>query len=298
MDVVYPYKGTPDDFEMRYSLRSLVNLPHDRVIIAGDRPAITSGFVEHIDAPRISDRFQSSTANLLAAVNLAGVPGDFVLMHDDMFILEPWSFKHEHRGTIDEYLRKGGPTGDYRRRTEETRDILRAHGVDEPLFFGLHTPTIYNGKRLIEVTKEFEGQGYLLRTLYHNLFPQPCERQDDVKVRWWVGDEVVGGVVSTTDQCADFPEFREWIAALFPERSRYEIAGPCLILGYAPSVWAEAELALAKKPYPSVIASPEAAAHWPGEVLAIASDDDHAVRIAALHGFNEVVFCGRSEATA
>ncbi len=70
----------------------------------------------------------------------------------------------------------------------------------------------------------------------------------------------------------------------------------CLVLGYAPQVWDEVAAALGEHEFGGVIASPEAAAHWPGPVLAIADDDGHAERLAAMHGFSDVVWCGRQPA--
>ncbi len=81
-----------------------------------------------------------------------------------------------------------------------------------------------------------------------------------------------------------------WVAANY----RQDLGGRCLLLGYAPGLWADVEAALDAGAVDAVIASPEAAAHWPGEVLAIASDDAEAARLAAGYGFDEVVWCGRT----
>lgn len=70
-------------------------------------------------------------------------------------------------------------------------------------------------------------------------------------------------------------------------------AGRCLVLSYGTGVWTEAAAALGAGKFDAIIASPEAARHWPGDVLAIADDDEHAERLAAMHGFVDVVFCGR-----
>lgn len=222
MDVVYPYKRTVDEFELRYSLRSLVNLPHGRAIVAGDKPRIVSDAVFWAGAIPHHDRFASSTINILAAIHQAGIEGDFVVMNDDMFILEPWAFRHEHRGTIDEYLATAAAKGGYRRRAAHTRDILRAHGIADPLFFGLHTPTVYDAGRLIDLVAQFKGERYLLRTLYHNLFPAPAEQRDDVKVRQWSGDLPARDVLSVSDMCSFDPRFRAWISERFPGPSPYE----------------------------------------------------------------------------
>lgn len=71
-------------------------------------------------------------------------------------------------------------------------------------------------------------------------------------------------------------------------------AGRCLVLGYGETLWGDVDAALQDGPPGAVIASPEAAAHWPGPVLAVADDDAHGARLAAMHGFDDVVFCGRA----
>lgn len=300
MDIVYPYKSAPDDFELRYSLRSLSNVPHGRVIVAGDKPIIISDAVQHVPVGRMEDRYQSSTANIVAAIRGADITGDFIVMHDDIFALRPWSFRHEHLCSIDEYLRGGHAAGLYRSYIETTRDILRAKGIADPLWFGLHTPTIYNAQRLVELVEGFAGYRYLLRTLYHNLFPAPSERRLDVKARFWKEPNPQADVLSISDDLARSAGFRQWIAARFQDICRYEVAatGRCLILGYGPTLWADVEHALDNADYAAVIASPEAAEHWPGNILAVAHDDEHADRIARSIGFDEVTWCGRTKEAA
>lgn len=223
MDVVYPYKARPLDVELRYSLRSLqLYMPHRNVIVAGQCPVSLGGQVRFVPVMPDKDRYRSSTANILAAAESAVETDEFVVMHDDIFLLEPWSFRHENRGTIDEYLWSGAPQGLYRLHVEWTRDILLAHGVAEPLWFGLHTPTIYERGKLVELIKEFKGQRYLLRTLYHNLFPQPSERREDVKVREWTGEPAGLDILSISDEVATNRSFLSWLTKRFPSPSRYE----------------------------------------------------------------------------
>lgn len=221
MDVVYPYKSRPRDLELRYSLRSLSNMPHSRVIVAGDKPNLR---ITHVPVRRHADRYRSSTANILAAAETAVETDQFIVMHDDMFILEPWAFRHENRGTIEEYLSTGNSTGMYRSHIEWTRDLLNAHGVTDPLWFGLHTPTVYDREKLIGLILDFKGERYLLRTLYHNLFPQPSARRDDVKRRAW-GAPPTGDVLSISDRCAWEKPFLSWVSKRFPRPSIYEKPG-------------------------------------------------------------------------
>lgn len=86
----------------------------------------------------------------------------------------------------------------------------------------------------------------------------------------------------------------DWIE----EHYRGAAPGRCLVLGYAAGIWDELAAVVGQGPFDAVIASPEAARHWPGQVLAIAADDRHAERLARMHGFAETVWCGRSERIA
>lgn len=223
MDVVYPYKSRPFDIELRFSLRSLRYMEHNRVIVAGDKPQITSDELIHVPVQPIANRYLSSTTNIATAAARAVTTDEFVVMNDDIFLLEPWTFVHENRGTIEEYLASGLPKGRYRAYVERTRDILVSHGVADPLWFGLHTPTVYERTKLIKLVKDFEGERYLLRTLYHNMFPQPSRRREDVKRREW-GDVPAGDVLSISDSCAGVG-FQQWAVATFAEPSPYETRG-------------------------------------------------------------------------
>lgn len=68
----------------------------------------------------------------------------------------------------------------------------------------------------------------------------------------------------------------------------------CLVLGYGPDLWDDVAAAVAVDRFDAVIVSPEAAPYWPAPVLAVADDDAHAERLVAMHGFRDVVFCGRT----
>lgn len=83
-----------------------------------------------------------------------------------------------------------------------------------------------------------------------------------------------------------------WVRHHYRKRN----AGRCLLLGYGPSLWADVNAALDGPPFDGVIASPEAAEHWPGEIAAIAETNEHAARLAYLLGFDDAVWCGLEEA--
>lgn len=224
MEVVYPYKAVPGDWALRYSLRSLANLEHSRVIVSGDMPrSIVGGGFYCNRVATCPDRWRSSLNNIESAARDLVQGEKFVVMNDDIFLLEPWDFRHENRGTIAEYLESGSGRGEYRQRVRDTFDILRGMGIAEPIFYGLHTPTVYERAKLLDLVADLRGRAYLLRTVYHNLFPSPSVRAKDVKIREWTGREAEGlSVLSITDGLAHDPRFTAWMHARFPKASQYE----------------------------------------------------------------------------
>lgn len=77
---------------------------------------------------------------------------------------------------------------------------------------------------------------------------------------------------------------------------RREPRGHCVILTHEGDVWGDAEKAFDVGGVDGVIASPEAAEHWPGQIDAVARDNREAALLARMHGFDEVTWCGSREA--
>lgn len=220
MQVVFPYKRTAGDLELRYALRSLVNVPHDGVVIAGDITTITNDTVQTVKVPRVGcDRYMLSTANLIAAMDY--VDGDFIVMHDDIFVLKPWTWKHEHKSRLAD---PGEAQGDYLNRIRSTASMLRSIGVADPLFYGLHKPNVMNKRKLLDLLAEYPmpKYRYLLRTMYWNIYREPSTQCEDVKVKQWPAD-VPDDILSISDNVARLATFQEWINRRFPVASRYEV---------------------------------------------------------------------------
>lgn len=88
----------------------------------------------------------------------------------------------------------------------------------------------------------------------------------------------------------EFARGKKWVRRHY----RGEDKPRALILGYGETVWSDAERAILE-PYQGVIASPEAAAHWPGKVDAIGGCDAECVNIAMMLGFQDWTVCGQTE---
>lgn len=128
----------------------------------------------------------------------------------------------------------------------------------------------------------------------HCLGPNEATWGEEDGVHWW---SVQSRTVREQAKIMFFPgSTKPWQVQDRWIDKHYRLSGNgrVLLLGYAQNVWQDVEEAV-KYPFNGVIASPEAASHWPGDVLAIANDDEHAEQLARLHGFSEFVWCGKSE---
>lgn len=220
LDVVYPYRETYRDRDLRYSLRSLCNVPHGDVIVAGDKPR---GFsVRHVRAEGMRNRYMSSTANILAGAKEAK-SDRIVVMHDDIFLMRPWQFVHQDRGSLRDYLAAGAARGSYNSMLERTLGLLRANGIAEPLFYALHTPTVYEVEKLIALIERFGREAVSIRTIYWNIHRQPSEMADDVKIRKMSRAVERMPIISTSDELSRASKWRRWIDRKFPRPSLYEI---------------------------------------------------------------------------
>ncbi|WP_225846894.1 hypothetical protein [Streptomyces sp. HPF1205] len=171
-DIVYPVRPGDDNHELRYSLRSLANLPHGRVWIAGHMPPWVRG-VGHIPVPPQPTKYLSSTANLRAAVEHPDIAEEFLYFNDDFFVMQPVeAMPVLHRGPLEQVERRCAhrATGSYAQGLRETRALLADLGHKRPLSYELHVPMPMSKTRARETLEA--GQRLQLlhkRTLYGNL---------------------------------------------------------------------------------------------------------------------------------
>ena len=67
MDIVYPIKKTIKNEDLRYSLRSLCNIEHNKVFIIGELPDWVSEEVYYIPVQQNLDRYEATTNNIKIA---------------------------------------------------------------------------------------------------------------------------------------------------------------------------------------------------------------------------------------
>lgn len=239
MDIVYLLKEGDQNEELRYSLRSLKNLPHDEVHVAGYLPKWVKG-VNYIPlgpykAPEGERHKKWYISWQMFRVLCAhdDLPDDFILFNDDFFVMKPaTSIPILHRGQIGDVI------GAYRRRNpnksnvfitamEETRDLLVE--LRKPtLCYEMHLPMTINRHQMLsaqETVEAMERKHINKRTLYGNYWEIGGRKAEDVKVRFSNHFSVRDTFLSTSDaswKWSGSQGVQHHIRRQFRKRSPYE----------------------------------------------------------------------------
>lgn len=234
MDAVYLYgAGIAGDGELRYSLRSLTNLPQvDRVVVAGAHPAWLAGDVLRVvpDTHRPGKHFDT-WANLRAAVNDRRVSDEFVLMNDDFFVVDRvdvvpvWQ-----RGVLSRWEVR---TATQDKRRDHTISMLEKLEIDGRLSYELHAPMVMHRRLMADLMARAEdclpsgSEPPWKRSLYGNAaHPGVGELRDDVKIYDFTSVPQAGQeFVSTSDYTWRRGAVGEWLRARFVEPCRHEREG-------------------------------------------------------------------------
>lgn len=229
-DIVYVVRSGDENEELRYSLRSLQQVPHGTVHIAGYAPSFLNGNLNRIPVAQHPNKFRSAELNLLAAIESSDVSDPFWLFNDDFFLMKKMrSIPHLHRGdlqkVIDHYTERH--SGDYLQGLIAARDLLRSLGIEDPLLcYEMHSPMLVHKQKMADAI-ELRGKQnrYMLRTVYGNLIRQKARESADVKVyRNAAADESYKQwpMLSTSDVLFRYSHAGRYIREQYPDRSSYE----------------------------------------------------------------------------
>jgi hypothetical protein len=160
---------------LRYTLRGLVNLPHDMVVVAGDPVPDWAAHVVNVICDRQGGRFDDAEANVRTGLGL--VEGWAYIFHDDMVVARPVDWiAPSNRGLLSSY--RGG--GAYYQRARRVNEWLRRRGVPAPVNFNVHLPLLVSACRYVELTS-LESAGFGL-SVYGNLMGLRTRTVIDPKV--------------------------------------------------------------------------------------------------------------------
>lgn len=234
-DVVYPLKRKSQYEELRYSLRSLKNVPHGRVFIAGHELPKWAKHVIHIPVTRIKGEngFMNAERNWIAACSHPKLSDDFIAMNDDFFIMKPMDrINAYHDGDLKTYINYRvhlGINENYEVAMRSALKFLQEMGIEKPVGYTLHVPMMMNKYKRINLHHMFRyeilrNSIVLMRTLYGNLYSAGGEEMIDVKMidgREW--EKYEDPFLSTNDPSFKYEKIGELIRSKFPEKSPYEI---------------------------------------------------------------------------
>lgn len=198
--------------ELQYSLRSLKNITNfnGEVTVVGDCEKWFQN-INHIRLRRIhGNPYGDQVAKLQHAA--FQMPDKFIINMDDVYITEPIEVKFPNRGILT------SDNKNYYRRTKlNTIELLKEHGVNEPLNYEVHAPYLVEKDKLIQtfdIILKSPNRGKLQwRSIYGNLFNPETEYMEDKKS--YDGRLKQGSIISTQFYTSELDR-------LFPEPSIYE----------------------------------------------------------------------------
>lgn len=191
MDVVYICKPGETNEELRHSLRSLSNLPHNRVWLVGYKPRWATN-VEYLPTVQRASKNINTWRNWQAVAGHDGISEQFVLFNDDFYVTRPIEqVPALHRGPLDEMIAKYARHRiiGCRERAAHTRRLLLQLGRTPLFSYELHTPMVMNRQLLargldwLEQNRRAPLEQVSKRTFYGNYAQAGGEQASDIKVQ-------------------------------------------------------------------------------------------------------------------
>lgn len=236
MDIVYVVAPEEENESLRYSLRSLVHFPHDRVFIVGDAPDWVQNVV-FIKGNHFSERkYLNSTNNLLLAAKNKSLSDDFSYWNDDMYAIAEVADVNEipvvHLGNIMGIITryKSKSRTKYYKGMVSTYAFLKNLGIDPIFSYEAHTPMTLNKEKFLEVIafqrqKAPEIEAIHKRTLYGNFYKIGGEAIVDPKIALSYTNDlsrIHGGLFGSSNDESFRGFFGDYLRYRFPKKSIYE----------------------------------------------------------------------------
>lgn len=224
-DIVYVVRPGPNE-ELRYSLRSLSNLPHGRVWIFGAAPSWVTG-VEVVTVNKRPGGHGAAKANLKAACQHPDVSETFIYFNDDFFVMQPHdSLPVMHRGLVAEVIDSKKMVNSYTRASRQTLELLKKQGIAQPLMYDLHAPLTVTKAGMLEALTLCPSVMYQERTLFGNLNAVGGEKRRNYKAGRTHTGWKSWPFLSTNDSTFTSLPVGKHIRSAFPDPSPYETDPP------------------------------------------------------------------------
>lgn len=226
MDVVYILRNGIDSEELKYSLRSLKNFPHDKVWFFGGVPKGLKPDVQVAFRQEGRNKWEKVRNSLIRVCKTEELSSSFWLFNDDFFCMKPCGyFPPIFNGTlysrIVEIEDKAKAMTPYSLQLRKTAELLDSKDMDV-LNYAVHLPMLIDKQRALVVLDEFKTCP-MFRSLYGNSCGIGGLFHKDVKIydpkeepdpdAYWL---------STTNESFKRGRVGEYIRSVFKEESMYE----------------------------------------------------------------------------
>lgn len=230
LDIVYTIKDQPENEELRYSLRSLENLPHGKVWLYGGCPKwVNKRTIRHIYYPQEGPTKWTKTSSLLREIcQNENITENFIWFNDDFFVLQEQETLNYYKdrtltARVLDFAKLGWHqiNGAYQTRLKQASRALKFKNCESDNF-ELHIPMIFNRKQLLDIMTTFPGVG-AKRSLYGNYYRVESEQRNDVKIYNLTDKpDKTWDFVSTTDESFSRGEVGKYVKKQFKNKSKYE----------------------------------------------------------------------------
>lgn len=224
MDVVYLLRRWPKDcIELKYSLRSLSNIQHDRVFIVWYRPRRIRK-INHIQADDKWYRFDNVINKYRLICNDERISDDFILMHDDNYILNKldtipyykrWTLKEHKEAIYDKFWENM-----YYKSINWVYEMFKKW-----YSFDVHTPIIYNKNKFKKIIDMYWWLVASKRSIYCNYYHIKWVKYEHKDCKLYKGKLDIddkADFLSSDDNIVNEEKFINFIKQKFPNKSKYE----------------------------------------------------------------------------
>ena len=185
MDIVYILKEDVTAEELKYSLRSLVNFPHDKVWIYGGcpdgiKPDVYVPFTQKGMMP-----WEKVISTIQAVARNKEITEDFWLFNDDFYVMKPVEPVTYYDRTLFRRIQqveksRGGGRSLYSQMLRRTREALQSEGY-KTFNYEVHLPMLINRKKADALIQKYPKM-VMFRSMYGNVYNIGGEQHKDMKI--------------------------------------------------------------------------------------------------------------------
>jgi hypothetical protein len=223
-DVVYTNKDG-ENLELRYSLRTLANVDHDRVWVFGGSPAWLEN-VKYRHRMQGGSPYSATRGHIAAACNTHEVSDPFLLWNDDFYAMQKIGVVPVyHRGPLKAVLEKyAAMRTPWAKGLRETAALLEKQGLTKALSYDVHLPLVVHKTPMREAlrwAKDVRTDAVHLRTLYGAIADLGGVQHPDPKLIRR-SDPFPRGVWLSSSNDTFRSTVEPVLRYLFPDKSPYE----------------------------------------------------------------------------